>query len=282
MIDDLGRTAVDDLRRTVGDGLAPDDMLQRLHQARRRRGIAGVTSFAVVVLLVVAVALTGTGVGRDTVTTPPAGTRTPTSEATDSDATLSPEVCATPRVTCLGGRRVQVDLPVPVRLTVPDSFVGRLQLWGRNAVEDYRVGVDRVGVTVLEDARPVVYDDSWETDPSAGRTARSVARWLADRPFFSQAVTTRITLDGLPAWRVTPTVRPGAAMPVTKGDFPAAPTFAGTAVTITSSPDVPAEYVLVDVPGAGLTVIWSWSYGHGPTVLAANRAYVDALRFVTG
>ena len=279
MIDDIGRTAVDDLRRTVTVDLSPDDMLRQLHETRRRRSIAGVTSFGLVLLLVVAVALTGSGLGRDTVSTPPAEKGTPTSRP-GPDSRLSRGTCRMDLVTCLGDREVRVDLRGPVQVDVPESF-GDLQVWDSSTFEAFRGDVEHVGVLVAERARPVKYDDTWETDPAAGTSARSVARWLANRPFFADTVATRITLDGLPAWRVAPTVRRDAAMPVSKGDLPAAPTFAGTAVTISSGPHIPAEYVLVDVPGVGLTVIWSWSYSQGPAVLAGNREYLEALHFVT-
>ena len=136
-------------------------------------------------------------------------------------------------------------------------------LTGASTVEDYRTDVDKVGITIVEGARAVTYDDTWEADPSAGTDAPSVARWLADRPFFSDAVTTRITVGGLPAWRVTPTMRPGADLPVSKG-VPAAPTFAGNGASMGSGPDLDGEYVILDVPGAGLTVIWTWSATRAP------------------
>ena len=280
MIDDIGRTAVDDLRRSVTEDLFPEDMLRRLHETRRRRNFAAAGSAGLVTILLVAVTALGTGLRGDALSTPPAGPGTPTASPQDDDSALPREACEAARITCLGDRRVRVDLPVPVVLEVPESFLGRMQLWGATAVEDYRTDVGTVGVTILERARPVRYDDSWETDRTAGTTARSVARWLADRPFFSGAVTSRITVGGLPSWRVAPTVRGGARMPVIKGEA-AAPTFAGDEVSIGSSPTLDGEYVVLDVPGAGLTVIWTWSYSRGPAVLAESRSYVDALRFLT-
>jgi hypothetical protein len=43
--------------------------------------------------------------------------------------------------------------------------------------------------------------------------------------------------------------------------------------------DLIGEYTLVDVPGAGITVIWSWSVGHGQKALAGNQAFIDTLVF---
>ena len=256
-------------------------MLRRLHETRRRRNLAAAGSAGLVTILLVAVTALGTALRGDALSTPPQGPGTPT--ASPAGRRLG----APPR-----GLRGGTASPVSATdacgstcqsrfvLEVPESFLGRMQLWGATAVEDYRTDVGTVGVTILEQARPVRYDDSWETDRTAGTTARSVARWLADRPFFSGAVASRITVGGLPSWRVAPTVRGGARMPVIKGEA-AAPTFAGDEVSIGSSPTLDGEYVVLDVPGAGLTVIWTWSYSRGPAVLAESRSYVDALRFVT-
>ena len=63
----------------------------------------------------------------------------------------------------------------------------------------------------------------------------------------------------------------GPRMPVIKGEA-AAPTFAGDEVSMGSSPDLDGEYVVLEVPGAGLTVIWTWSDPRGPAVLAESRA----------
>jgi hypothetical protein len=279
MIDDIGRTAVDDLRRSVTEDLFPDDMLRRLHETRRRRSLAGVSAVGLVTVVLAVGTYVSGAFGLGPMAAPPAGRGTPT-DAPRSEVRLPPEVCAEPRISCLGDRRVLVGLRVPVEVDVPESFVGRMLLTGASMVEDYRTDVDKVGITIVEGARAVTYDDTWETDPSAGTDGPSVARWLADRPFFSDAVTTRITVSGLPAWRVTPTMRRGAELPVSKG-IPAAPTFAGNGSAMGSGPDLDGEYVILDVPGAGLTVIWTWSTQQGPDVLAESRRYVDALRFVT-
>jgi surface antigen len=39
------------------------------------------------------------------------------------------------------------------------------------------------------------------------------------------------------------------------------------------------EYTLLDVPGGGVTVIWSWNDSHNGQALAGNQAYVDGLSF---
>ena len=44
-------------------------------------------------------------------------------------------------------------------------------------------------------------------------------------------------------------------------------------------PNLTGQYTLLDVPGAGVTVIWSWTLNHGNQVLAANQAFIDGLSF---
>jgi hypothetical protein len=255
-------------------------MLRRLHLARRRRtrAAAGSAGLAVIVALLLGGYVSGV-IGQPVEAGPPAGHGAP-SDAPPAEVQLLGRVCGDPRVACLGGRRAEVALTVPFRVDVPRTFVGDFNFGGPATVDDYRSDTDHVGVAVLEGARPVTYDGTWETDLDAGTTAAAVARWLADRPFFSDAVTTRIMVGDLPAWRVTPTMKPGVRLPANKGRA-TAPTFAGDGSSMGTGPGLDGEYVLLDVPGAGLTVIWSWSYEKGPEVLTENRRYVDALRFVT-
>jgi hypothetical protein len=39
------------------------------------------------------------------------------------------------------------------------------------------------------------------------------------------------------------------------------------------------QYTLLDVPGAGVTVIWSWTLNHDDHALAGNQAGIDGLSF---
>ena len=123
MIDDIGRTAVDDLRRSVTEDLFPDDMLRRLHETRRRRNLAGVGAAGLVTVILVA-ATSLARFGRDTVSAPPAGRGT-TTDRRVSEVRLPPEVCSgpahqLPRRPAGAGRTCRS----PWRWTCLETFVG--------------------------------------------------------------------------------------------------------------------------------------------------------------
>jgi hypothetical protein len=236
-------------------------------QARtRRRASAVLTAAAVAVVMVAGTWLVATQTGASNAPPPAA----PPSVETEQG------LCGS-GVTCLGNDRYRVDLAVPVSLTLTRDFVEELTFYpGDMTLDTYRKAGD-AGVAVLEHAVPVKYDGSWTRDPKAGRTAESVARWLSRRPFLEDTTLTRTTLDGLPAWHVTGSLKPGARLPAIKAGN-AAPTFrtAGSGQAAYGR-SLSGEYTLVDVPGAGLTVVWSWTLSGED--LTPNQAVIDSLSF---
>jgi hypothetical protein len=154
-------------------------------------------------------------------------------------------------------------------------------------MESHRTDVDRTGVTVLEDARAVRYDSSWAADPSAGHTAESMAGWLSQRPFLTGAKVTPTTVDGRRAWTVSAQLAPGARLPAEKlAEGAVAPTFTEglpsaniLRITMGYHRNLTGDYTLVDVPGAGVTVIWSWAHRQPRAHLAANQPFIDGLSF---
>jgi hypothetical protein len=269
-LDDRARAATDELRASVTAGLDADGMLGRMLLARRRRAAAGTVALAAAVLLATAGAITGLllGAGDDDARTVPGH---PTVTATGA--------CASPRVTCLDGRRrVRVDLRIPLTVTLPDNFEDGVTTWGPRSVELYRSDIEHAGVTVYEDAVPVRYDASRTRAPAAGTTAASVARWLAARPYLTGTTLTRRTVAGRTGWQVTGIARAGAALPDRVGHNDAAVTFAvpGEGVSWVS-PVVAGSYTLADQPGGGVTVIWSWRYGVDLPDLGEDRQVVDDL-----
>ena len=268
-LDDRARAATDQLRASVTARLDADDMLGRMLLARRRRAAAGTVALAAAVLLATGGAITGLllGDGDDAARTVPAH---PTVTATGA--------CALPRVTCLDGRQVRIDLRIPLTVTLPDSFQDGVTTWGPRSVELYRNDTEHAGVTVYEDAVPVRYDASRTRDPAAGTTAASVARWLAARPYLTGTTLTRRTVAARTVWQVTGIARAGVALPDRVGHNDAAVTFAvpGEGVSWVS-PIVAGNYTLADQPGGGVTVIWSWRYGVHLPDLGEDRRVVDDL-----
>jgi hypothetical protein len=274
-IEELGRSAADAALRKATQEVDPTMMLQRLHRTSAARTV--LTAAAVVVALVVAVVVVH-------------GVAWPTSEQPGGRPSTVPSsvgtpACAYPGITCLGGGRFRAALPVPVTLTAPADFdaAGSWHLIGTRSAEGYRSDVDGAGVTVMEGAVPVRNDSSWTRDPAAGSTAASVAQWLADRPFLQNASVVKTRVGLLEAWRVTASLRPGAPLTASKDQFTVGPTFKNDGSTAGFATNLTGDYTVLDVPGAGLTVIWSWTTQPGDrSILDASQDAVDGLAFTTG
>ena len=270
-IDELAHAAATDARRHAVRDVDPSTALRQLHRARRRRSVG--TALSVVVVGVLAVAGGGAVVAHQrtrAAVVPPLASPTPT---------VDPQ-CTAPRITCLGPGLYRVALPVPVTIAVPPSFAGETVFLGDDAMEDYRNDVvDPAGVTVFENAVPVRYDETWNRDQAAGTTAQSMATWLSKRPFLVRTSITPTSVGGRPAWRVAGELKPGAGLPATKSNDSVAPTFTGTRWNAAYSPRLTGSYTLVDVPGAGVVVIWSWTTDTDPQALMGNQDFIDGLTF---
>jgi hypothetical protein len=273
-IDDLARAAATDARRRAAHEVDPTIMLQRLHRKHRSQNVAATVA---VLGLVTAVLVGGVGLARDR----PSDQRVNAPVATPGPSRAA--ACSDPLVTCLGANKFRVALAVPVTVSVPGNFEGAFRRFGTVAVEDYRSDIDSTGVTVLENARPMRYDSSWSRDPAAGRTAASMATWLSSRPFLAGARVTETAVGGRRAWRVTGHLKPTATLPAAKpGVGAVAPTFHAAGVSMGCNRTLTGDYTLLDVPGAGVTVIWSWTLNGPRTLLAGNQAYVDGMSFGSG
>ena len=276
-IDDLAREAAADARRQAVQRVDTGSMLGQLHRMRRTRNIASVVS----VLGLVAVVLLGGGLlarqyDTASIPLPPATQPTPTASAARS---IPNDGCSDEVVTCLGDDRYHLALQVPVTVTVPGNFDSNFNVWDTTSLEVYRNDFKTVGVTVLESPVPVLDDGSATRDVSAGSTAEAQAAWLAQRPFLGHTHVTRTTLDGRTAWRVTGTLKPGAKLTTRKTAQMVAPTFFGGTAKAGYWPGLVAEYTLVDVPGSGVTVIWSWAVYEHSRVLRANQPLIDSMHF---
>ncbi len=270
-IDELGRAAAAEARRNAATAVDTGAMLRQLHRMRRRRtagSIIGALAVAAAVLV------SGVAISHDTRAdsrNKPASPHPPSSTG----------ICADPDVRCLGADRFRfVDLPVPITLTLPVNFDRDFTV-RTDGIEGYRSDIDTTGVSVGEHATPAEYGPrSWTQDPAAGRSAASMARWLSSRPFLIHTTLTRTAVDGLPAWHVSGDLKPGAALPAPKAGGDVAPTFGRSyKANFGYRADLTGQYTLLDVPGAGVIVIWSWTLNHGDRVLAANQAFIDGLSF---
>jgi hypothetical protein len=265
-IDELGRTAAADARRKATQEVDPKMMLQQLHRTHRNRNLVAVG------VAVAAVAVGATLLVRSDVLS--ADNQQPGVHA-PSPAPFCPD-----GATCLGGNRYRVALPVPVTISLPSNFRNQeFNNIGTQAVENYRNDVN-AGVTVMERVEPVKPDDSITRDPSGGSTAHAMAVWLSHRPFVVGARVTSTTVDGMPGWTVSATMRPGTRATAQIGAERGVPTFADNASRSWFGPNLTsADYTLLDLPGGGVALIWSWTLDHNPAALAGNAGYVQGLSF---
>jgi hypothetical protein len=279
-LDELAEVATRDLAVAAGRGLNPDAMLARLHRARRRR--TAVVSLAAAAVLAVAVAGVGAAVGRDGATPsprPPAvSVPTPTGQNGDGP-------CDQPLITCPigGGRWTRVDLIDPLELRwAATNFEDFPTVISVDLMDAYRTDTTyNTGFTVAERAIPVRNGAQWLRDPAAGTTARSIATWLAHRPFLRSTAAVPVSIGGWPAWRVRTVLRDGARMRAFKSDRPAAPLFRNpTGARIGVAPDLPGEITLLPSPaGHGVIAIWSWTFAPRASVLVGSRLMIGSLRF---
>jgi hypothetical protein len=271
-LDELALVATRDLAAETGRGLDPEAMLARLHRARRRR--TAVVSVAAAAVLAVTVAGVGAAVGRDGATPTPRPPAASGKLATD-------DPCSAPRVTCLPGAKVRVALDDPVVLAALANFETMPSVFSRRDLQIYRTDTaDGTGITVLEQATPMRNDESWTRDPSAGVTARSVATWLAHRPFLQQTTPERVRVGGRTAWRVPTVLRNGAALKATYSSAAVAPLFTSLTSRAYLTPSLPGEITVLGSPsGHGVIVIWSWTTSGQTWDLIGNEAMVAGLRF---
>jgi hypothetical protein len=266
-IDDLGRSAATAARHKAAQEVEPAMMLRQLHRTHRTRNMLAVGSAVAVAAL--AAVLVVRGVLPSGGATSPGGT-VPTG---------APTATCPDGVTCLGGDRYRVDLPVPLTIAVPTNFQGAFNRIGTDAVEDYRSDVDGSGITIMENAQGMLDDRTGRPDPSAGTTATSMATWFTKRPFLVRPTMQATTVNGRHAWLVTGGVKAGVPLLVTKAGALAAPVFRDSIATTAVGPYLHGFYVLVDTPGAGVTVIWVWTTGPVADVNLDSTNYLDGLTF---
>ena len=78
-----------------------------------------------------------------------------------------------------------------------------------------------------------------------------------------------------------PPLKPGAKLPADKAPVGfVAPTFAGPGDCHAGhGAHLFGTYTLVAVPGAGVTVVWSWTIEKNHAVIAGNQSLIDGLSF---
>jgi len=271
-IDARGRAATADLRRATVEDLDVAAMRHDLVHAHRAQTRTRMVAAAAAVVLMagggalVASRLPGTAHSEPAAPAP-----------TVTNACFFPGAL----VECLDEFTYRVGLPVPVTITRPTTFSNDVAPITPAEAEMYRNDVENTGVTVLEHAIAAQNTLAGVADPAGGTDARSYALWLASRPFVKTTTPRTTTIDGRTAYVVDATLRPGGHLGGSFNGAPAGPTFwPGDMNYFAVSQDLRfARYYLVDVPGAGVTVIWSWVYDGPAKNLAGNEALIRSLHF---
>ena len=183
-------------------------------------------------------------------------------------------------VDCHGGRHYTVWLTVPMDWTIPHEFEapysGAAPTTSR--VETYTQTAGGGGVTVLENVSAAT-SEPFPAAVSAVVSAESFANWLTGRPFSSSQLHTG-RIDGRPAWIVDAVVR--ARRTCWTGqlqqDDRVLPHHASRRPRDREAwAGLTSRYTILDLPGAGITVVWSW--GLDGEVPPAAVKVTDGIRF---
>lgn len=282
-IDQVARRAGADLRTAVSRDLDVDAALAALEGTRRRRRRARFVTAGAVAAAAAAAMLAVVPLPDPRATTP----------ATPHPATAY--CLGTKFATCPATDVVQVKATVPYVVHLPKAFVGdpgvgQAPEW----VEFYQhtpgVSGSQGGVTVLSGVGPA------RSTKHLG--ARQLALWVAGQPFITPTGVEPTSVDGLPAWRVDATLRPGepraqstwcnsidfecrallrleSIRPGTR--YP----WHGDNSDLETGPrrSVVGSYVFVDVPGPQTVAIWSWVAEGNTDAFGINDQLISGIRF---
>jgi hypothetical protein len=274
-IDQLARRAGADLRASVLRDVDVDLAFAALEETWRRRRRARVLTVGLTVAAAVTAVLA----------------LVPFSEPATGPQPSHPAArycLGTEFVLCPAPDVVEVEATVPYDVHLPKAFRGdpgvtKAPEW----VEFYQrtpgVPGSQAGVTVLTGVDPARSTEHLE--------ARQLADWVAGRSFLQPTSVEQTSIDGLPAWRVDATLRPGE--PRSPRSWCRSIDFQCRALLRldVGDPDwgetgprrsVVGYYVFVDVPGPRTVAIWSWASDGNTAGLSVNDELIGGLSFRRG
>ena len=196
---------------------------------------------------------------------------------------------------CGAGSGITMLLPVPATWTVRPPFsrdLGFVTEAGTGQLllaESYRKGSTLLaGVTVAEGVRGTKADHLADVDPTAPTHARALAEWVSRRPFLRSGAVQKTPVGGLPGWTVQVRLRAPRRLGVAECNqlhnrcMPVLVLPEAASTVLGAWDRMISRYTFVQVPGAGPTVIWSWTFGGTDHALEVNQSLIDSLRFATG
>jgi hypothetical protein len=286
-IDQRARSAGANLRSAHADNPDVTESYPRLLVTIHRRAWMRVIAAGVVL----AGAAGGIGVALSRVDDVVAG---PVAEPPATSAGVE-RTCEQTFFHCGGGSRITMSLPVPATWIVKPPFSRHLHFVTEAGTgqlvltESYRKDTAQLaGVTVAEGVRATKADHPADIDPSAPTHARALAEWVSRRPFLRSGTVQRTPVGRLPAWTVQVQLRAPGRLGVADCNqltircMPVLIMPDAASTVLGAWGPMIARYTFVDVPGAGPTVIWSWTFGHTDHALHENQSLVDSLRFAAG
>jgi hypothetical protein len=281
MIDDLARTASEDLRTASITDLEAG--VREVYAGHRRRRQENAWAAAAAVALALGVGWWGGHVMSGGATSDPKPVAPPG---------IHSQACSGP-VHCLDSSTYRFDLTRPVTWHVPSGYgVGdRITQWfaESNAQRQGEGGgpyqYDTVaGVTVMEGVRaPSANGESVRTD--VADTPHGFVSWLAGQSYLNASTVGTTRVDSHPAWHVRVSLAEGA------GEGPAVCDDEHACYATARTPDgyvtgvrgdMIADYTAFRVPGAGTVVVWSWAYSQDRAALARNRIAARGLSWPPG
>lgn len=282
-VDTRGQAAAENLW-AAEPAVDTDEMLARLHRTRRsrnRRNVALAAATAVAIAV-----LAGATLGN-------ANRKTSQPVITPPDPVPSVVIrpCTTNSslVTCASGTRFRGSLPVPVTAELPRTFANGIGIDTEYSSAFFHRRVGDNGVEVHEGVVVVRADrhqtpgvgTSLSPDPTVGDTPEAVYLWLASRPYLHVFDARATTVAGHPAYEVEfagngsrpgPRSRQMAYSPLFGSRQPHEQYLIGYET------GMKVRCWLLDVPGVGLTLIWSYT-GDDRADLANNQQLVNSLQF---
>jgi hypothetical protein len=283
-LDDVARRASRELREVESAETAPDfGEFQHLATSRRRARIALAAATLAVLLGVVTGATQWLDTGSSRRSGEPAQQASPTPPQ-ETTAAVDEIGCLHPRITCgIGQQLYGVDLDVDLTWKLVHNFGAPYSGGGPTAtfVESYLAGRE-AGVSVFEQVQVAAQQRSPRALADI-RTAQEFITWVSERPYLQASSVRRTTLSGQRAWTVDVRVPhdtpagPGrctshiACHPVIYQFAEGNPWIAGLWGGMT------ARYTAIDLDGAGITVVWSWSF-EGDIPWESDEM-VDTIRF---
>jgi hypothetical protein len=262
--------------------------VERAATRRRRTRIATALVAAACIVALLAIMLTPQhGGDRSTPPTQPDTENPPSS-------TASSAACNTSLFICVEGVPQQMAMGTVVRWEPQPNFGSDpMFTTDRGSDEVLLVEMDRsdvgadkyAGVDIVQHVRAPSLTRTGRADPTVAVDPEAIANWLAQRPDLASSAVRPATIDGRRAWSVTVRTKiPDKDATVECNDrFACTPIMhvdgAGDLSTQGLFEGLLSRFTFLQVPDAGVVVIWSWALPDNPGLLRGNRALIDSIEF---